>query len=217
MSILALAIGNLQPAKAQDSAADLTSGKTYARLLRAAKANPAGTDWVALRKAYAASPAYDPMTSSAPDLSVALRANDRQRVADIAVARTERHWVDLQAHLYAAAAERQLGNIEAANLHHAVAAGLFHAIMASGNGASPQSAFVVLSTSEEYALLTVMRVRSTGQSLIRDGGHAYDRLSIVGPDGRSLMMYFNVDTSLARETAIVTGRAKPVADADLPL
>lgn len=195
-------------------------GRTYRRMLDAALANPTATDWAALRQAYAASPAYDPFVGlkpGAPNAIAAMSKGDWQGAASIAEAAAAENTMDLRAQLNAAIADRHIGRIADADMHHAITMGLVNAILATGNGATPQAAFHVLGTSEEYVVLNVMHMRRGSQALVPLDGHTYDRLSCTHiPDGRPGDVWFNVDVSFAGEKAVSLGQRQPIPQNDLP-
>jgi hypothetical protein len=195
-------------------------GRVYRRMLDAALANPAAADWAALRQAYAASPAYDPFVGEkpgAPNAIAAMSRGDWQGAASIADAAAAANTMDLRAQLNAAIADRHVGRLADADRHHAITMGLMHAILATGNGATPQTSFHVLGTSEEYVVLDVMHMRRGRQALVHLDGHAYDQLSCTHiPDGVPGDVWFNIDVSLAGETSVVTGQRHPIPQSDLP-
>jgi hypothetical protein len=67
-------------------------------------------------------------------------------------------------------------------------------VRGDGDGRSMEKAFVVISTDEEYALLSILGLRPGGQSLMQGGGHAYDRLDAVDPKtNQKYEFYFQID------------------------
>ena len=195
-------------------------GLAYRRMLDAALANPAAADWAALRQAYAASPAYDPFAGlkpGAPNAVAAMGRGDWQGAASIADAAAAANTMDARAQFNAAIADRHVGRIADADRHRSIAVGLVRAITASGNGATPQTAFHVLGTSEEYVVLDAMHVRRGGQALVPLDGHHYDKLNGTHmPDGQPAVVWFNIDVSFAGENSVVTGQRHPVPQSQLP-
>ncbi len=195
-------------------------GRSYRHMLDAALANPAAADWSALRQAYADSPAYDPFAGlkpGAPNAMAAMGRGDWQGAAGIADAAAAANTMNLRAQLNSAIADRHVGRVADANLHHDIAIGLVHAIIATGNGATPQTAYHVLGTSEEYVVLDAMHMRRGTQALVRLDGHYYDRLTCTHlPDGQPATVWFNIDVSFAGETSVTTGQRHPVPQSDLP-
>jgi len=56
------------------------------------------------------------------------------------------------------------------------------------------TAFVVISTDEEYALFSALGLRVTAQALINEKGHNYDKMTAVDPKtNETLIYYFNID------------------------
>ena len=108
--------------------------------------------------------------------------------------------MDLRAQLFAEAANRQLGRITIAEIHGAIAKGIIDAILSSGDGHTPQTAYQVLAIREEYLLLDQLGLKPTGQALIKKNGHAYDRISAVRLSGDAPQdVFFNIDLLLAQE------------------
>ena len=196
--------------------ADIAAGRAYHRLLDAAKSNPAASDWGALRDAYAKSPAFDPLvggpTPAARDLAQAVRSEQWALAAERAQAAASANWMDLRAHLYGGIANRKLGNMAAAAVHEAAAQGIVREIRASGNGRTKQTAYRALAVSEEYALLNLAGLTFRQQALVQEGGHAYDRMTCVTPEGATVDVFFRIDQLFARETDMVLGKASPVPD-----
>ena len=96
--------------------------------------------------------------------------------------------VDIDAHLATAIALKELGSPLESQHHVRWFRGLVDSILASGDGRTAQTAFVVISVPEEYSLLRALRMRPTGQSL--EPGWI-DRLSFVSDKGATGVMYFN--------------------------
>ena len=72
--------------------------------------------------------------------------------------------------------------------------GLLDSIRKSGDGKTSDAAFVVISTDEEYVLLNFLGLRATGQALINEKGHSYDKMTAVDPKtNETVVYYFNID------------------------
>ena len=103
----------------------------YAQMLAVAQIDPAGTDWTALRAAYAASPAYDPTTGDGPAMRDCIAATNTENwpeaaaEAQIAI---NQNFMDLRAHIFAVRTETELGNAAAANREAPIAIGMLHTI-----------------------------------------------------------------------------------------
>jgi Domain of unknown function (DUF4919) len=103
-------------------------------------------------------------------------------------------FVDINAHLIASAAYKEMGNTEKGKFHRYVADGLIKSILSSGDGKSQETAFKVISTDEEYVILRVYGLIPQSQSLLSANGHYYDRLDAVNREtNEKVSLYFNID------------------------
>jgi len=201
-TLVLLALVALAPsiALADDAGADAR----YQALLAAAKSGTAPVDWKALRFAYADTSAFDVFGTR-------LSAARKQAISDYsardfngALAQTklmlDQDFVDPEAHLFAAAAYDRLGQPADAERERAIARGLLDSIGA-GDGKTSATAFTVIAVNEEYELMRSMGVKVAQQSLINQGGHAYDLLAGTGPTGAEASYYFLIDRVMAAESA----------------
>lgn len=178
------------------------SAPSYNELLERAKRGDRDLDYQALRYAYAASPGYHPYGGSLRALKTAMgkayREKDCARVNGEAAKILEIDYVDIDAHMLADLCFRQLGDTARAEFHRAAARGLMRSILQSGDGKSPESAFVVIAVDEEYSLIGAMSLKVQKQSLVNRDGHAYDRMDVTGADAdKADVLFFNVDRPLS--------------------
>ncbi|MCL4239129.1 MAG: DUF4919 domain-containing protein [Anaerolineae bacterium] len=169
----------------------------YDELLAAAQASPAGADFHTLRMAYARSGAYAPYTfnrASVQMLHQALTARDLDAALEAAHDLLSANYLDIEAHMVADYVHTLRGSGEQAAYHRAFAQGLIGAILATGDGRSQDTAFIVLSTAEEYTVLRLLGYQSTMQRLVREDNHAYDVLhGRHTKTGQEVDFYFNID------------------------
>jgi hypothetical protein len=78
-----------------------------------------------------------------------------------------------------------------------MARGLMDSILASGNGATAQTAFVVIAVDEEYSAIAKLSLKSGRQRLLKNDGHRFDVLDVTDKDGRTSTLYFNIDRLFA--------------------
>jgi len=178
------------------------SAPSYNELLARAKRGDRDLDYQALRYAYAGSPGYDPYGGSLRALKTAMgkayREKDCLRVTGEAAKILEIDYVDIDAHMLADLCFRQLGDTARAEFHRAEARGLMRSILQSGDGKSPENAFVVIAVDEEYSLIGAMGLKVQKQSLVNQDGHAYDRMDVTGADAdKAGVLFFNVDRPLS--------------------
>jgi hypothetical protein len=198
------------------TAAQIAAGQTYRAMLEAAQNDPSHMDWSALRQAYAASPAYDPASGnglSMRETNMAAARGDWAQVVTLAEAETRRNWMNMPAHFLAQNAYLHLGNQAAASPHTLVANAFVHGLVSGGNGRTPQTAFSVLGTAEEYIVLSALHGRMQKQELRQIDGHWFDILTFVKPPAVTPgQLYFAIDTMFARESALATGATLVTVD-----
>jgi hypothetical protein len=76
--------------------------------------------------------------------------------------------------------------------------GLARSIIASGDGRSPETAMVVIDIQEEYDVMGVLGLRSSRQGLTSHEGRPMDQHTVVGADGGSFPMFFDVSLPFSR-------------------
>ena len=96
--------------------------------------------------------------------------------------------MDLDGQFLRAIALKETGRQEESDLHLAWYKGLAESVLSSGDGRTPQSAWVVISVYEEYAVLRGLRVKPVSQQLL-DGN--IDAVEVERRDGQRLTLYFD--------------------------
>lgn len=71
--------------------------------------------------------------------------------------------------------------------------GFIASMLATGDGEGPESAYIVISTTEEYTLMEYLGFKVSGQFLSEHNGHYFDILSGITPSGEEKQVYFNID------------------------
>ena len=174
--------------------------ETYDEMVARVRGGDAAVDYRALRDAYAASPQYSPYGGS-DDEKKAMRdgflAGDCAKVLQAAEAVLTANFVDIQAHMLSATCHERGGDQVKGALHKAVAKGLLDSILASGDGKTTKTAFIVVSVDEEYVVLSTLGWHMTAQSLISDDGHAFDAMQATSRTGESATFYFQIDRLMA--------------------
>jgi hypothetical protein len=170
--------------------------KTYEALLEKAKKGEGTVDYGALRFAYFETPEYSPMEGMTVYRALwgAAAQSNWPEAAKQAEAVLAKNYVDVNAHMVAHVAYRQQGDEEKAKLHRRWADGLLDSIRSGGDGKTPQTAWHVISISEEYAVFRALNLRPVGQALVRADDHAYDEIRVIDPQTNAeVKYYFNVD------------------------
>jgi hypothetical protein len=170
--------------------------KKYEALLEKAKRGEGAVDYGALRLAFFETEDYSPLAGMMvyrPLWGLVGQSNWAEAVK-LADSVLEKNYVDANAHMVAYIARRELKEEEKAALHRRWAEGLLESIKTGGDGKSPQTAWHVISISEEYAVLRSMNLNPVGQALVNDKGHSYDVMTVTDPQSRAeSRFFFNVD------------------------
>jgi hypothetical protein len=183
-------------ATALQAAQDRVSPKQeFQALLERVKKSDASVDFARMRQLQTQLDDYKPygdVESHPLALLKAGSAEGAQRLVDQMLAR---NYLDLEAHFAGAEIADTRKDSAAAAHHRYVIQGVFDSILKSGDGKSPETAYVVVTLSEEYALMGHLGLRVGGQSLIHDEeGHSYDQLQGVDAKGKPTReVYFNID------------------------
>ena len=169
---------------------------TFDNLLAAAQRDPSAADLHALRMAYTRSPDYRPYTHDTEHLDAlraALRQNDLEAALEAVQHLLNYNYLDIEAHMSADYLYLRQDDADRSAYHRAFAKGLLDAILATGNGRSMESAFIVISVPEEYTVLKVLKLKPAQQALIQHKGHWFDMFDVQHPDTGSFKLYFNID------------------------
>src|SRR5450830_1605646 len=166
--------------------------QSYDDLLAQAKQNATAVDFTALRYAYAESTQYNPYDPNDAEL-YKFMVNAMKHAQAI----LEKNYVRINAHVASAICYRQLNQAQAAAHHDAMARGLMDSILASGNGATAQTAFVVIAVDEEYSAIAKLGLKSVRQRLLKNDGHRFDVLDVTDKVGRTSTLFFNIDRLFA--------------------
>jgi len=200
IALLALSASSLnaqpKPAPAP-SPAPAQNSRSFADLLQRAKNGDATVDFRELRIAYTETKEYNPYRSARDErqkMFAALNANQYEQAREFAEIILAQNFLDLNGQFGAFVSYRELGNAPKTTLHKFLFEGLVHSVENSGDGKSPETAFMVISVDEEYVLLNWRGLRATEQSLVNQNGHVYDLMKAVNTKtNETVSYYFNID------------------------
>ncbi len=107
----------------------------------------------------------------------------------------ERDNLDIATHINCERIAMCLDDAEKYRYHSFMASGLTESILDSGDGRSIETAYTVISTREEHAILKKLHLDNpVEQALIEDGDHFYDLICVTDVTGKdTLKLYFNID------------------------
>jgi Domain of unknown function (DUF4919) len=169
----------------------------YAGLRDKVKGGDLSVDFKRLRISYAGSPERRQAKDTEDQKKTmiqAINAKDFTKAVKNAEVVLENDYADMDAHFAEYLAYRELDDGKQAEFHRSVFDGLIRSIFDSGDGKTPETAYVVISVDEEYVLLRVLHLSPAGQSLLHEKGHSFDLLEAKDPKtGGTINLYFNVD------------------------
>jgi hypothetical protein len=183
----------------QDPSKPGTTGKDteYANLLATVKGGDTAIDFKSLRMAYAGSSGYSSLgvdSKMRMKLIETVKAKKFDDVAKVAQEILKTNFLDMITHVYAATAYQSLKDKKKADYHQAVYLGLINSIVTGADGESPKTAYTVISVDEEYAVLNAYGLQRTANTVLDEGGHKYDVLTVTDKTtGVTSKVYFNID------------------------
>ena len=171
--------------------------RSFAALLERAKKSDATLDFKELRMAYTETADYSPYggeRETRKKMFASLNAREFDAAVESAEKILAKNYVEINAHFVAYVAHRESGRAEKATFHKFMFDGLVKSITGSGDGKTAETAYVVITTDEEYTLFNILGLRPAGQSLITQNGHSFDRMTATNPKTNETVVYFfNID------------------------
>lgn len=169
----------------------------YAALLARVQGGDLSVDFKKLRFSYMESPERrqgKDTSAEEKEMWALLNGKDYKKAIEKADVVLANEFVNLDGHFVEYRAYEGLQNDAQSGFHHSVFLGLLKSITDSGDGQSLDTAYVVISTHEEYVLLQIRGLNPKTQDLVRDHGHSYDVLQAIDPETqKTVKLYFNVD------------------------
>ncbi len=194
--VLVLAACLLLPVLLQAAENQADPKQEFQALLERVKKSDASVDFARMRHLQTLLDDYHPYGADIEAHPLAILQGGNAAGAQALVDRMlEANYLDLEAQFAAAEVADKRGDKAAAVHHRYVLQGVLDSILHSGDGKSPETAFVVVTLTEEYALMNHLGLRVAGQSLLNDdAGHSYDLLQGVDGKGKPVReVYFNID------------------------
>ena len=171
--------------------------KRYAALLSRVKSFDRSVDFKALRHASVHDADYGPYggdTEREKTMLAALRDKEYEKALEYALSLLDENYMDIDAHSVCQIAYGEMKQLERSEYHGFVVDGLIESLLASGDGKTPETAYVAISIKEEYVALDVLGLQVQEQSLMGAAGHEYDLFKVRNPaTGEVSALYFNVD------------------------
>lgn len=184
------------PAGAQTQAA---KDAEYQGMLRRLRAGDHSINFTKMRHLWTHTSSYRPYAGALEERSVmiAFGSGKYREVLRLSAEIQKQNYLNLLSHMLSSGAHARLGNSEAKRYHDFVARGVILSLRRSGDGRTIATAFKIVSFTEQRRLLQMLKLRKTGQSLVRANGRAYDRVTVKSAR-RDGVVYFDVTPLLTR-------------------
>lgn len=167
----------------------------YESLVGRLRAGDTLVDYTALRMAYAKTPGYKPYPVRWDENRAMLEALERRRFGEVrtlADSILSSNYADPDAHLGAMGAAYSRGDSARGQFHGAVYRGLIRSI-GSRSGRSLDSAIVVISVHEQYALLRARGLERTRVVIFPCGRSMCDQMEVIDRrSGAKALLYFDI-------------------------
>jgi hypothetical protein len=176
--------------------------------------SPATVDFGKLRNEYGARADFDVVCDDGKlsrDMISAMNGVKADELLDLTSQRLNKCPIDIIAHLYRGSAFKKLGQMIEAGIHFQWVTGLVQSVLSTGDGKTPQTAWVTISLAEERAILGFLRLRMISQTLVTNPYR--DRIEAVAVDGAKQVVYFFPEAHFSR-LAKNLGVPNPAANAN---
>ena len=126
-----------------------------------------------------------------------MKAGETQAACDSAIKALERNAASASNQFDAMQSARMLNKEPEAAEHEKIMNALLDSIENDGDGKTPETAYLAVTTPEEYILLLLrLKHTATKQSLITQHGHGYDKLDYATESGDTASVWFQIDVQM---------------------
>ena len=152
------------------------------------------SDYVMMYIGYALSGLYHPKPQNEMEDSISslLRANNFVAVKALAKNYLQYNPISFSANMDLGLAYQQSKRTDSAKIYLYRGIHIFRAIAITGNGYSPDSAFIVTGGKDPYVLMGILKLHSRKTEILRKDGSSYKVMNIVMGKKQIKKMYFNV-------------------------
>jgi len=197
------------------SAAMADPAGDYAALITAAKDGDPGTDYTAMRQAYAMVADYDPFGEKTNilmrDGQAAYVAKNCKTALEKFKAAIALNFTLSDAHALSADCLEQAGDKAGEAREEAIAQGLFNSLISSGDGNSPATAFRIVTMHEETVILAVAGVNGTKKTVITTDQGPVEKIDITDQQtGKKGAVFFNTGV-VVLASAMQKAKSRPPA------
>ncbi len=160
--------------------------------------NGESNDFFTLRMAYAKTKDYSPYETDISDSLKKVRKliDSTQFDEGLSILEyiQEYNFVNISSHLYSGYIYKELGDSIKSDFHYSIYEGLLNSIYESGDGITHKTAYIVITTKEEYAFLAWFGLQPNHQILISSDGYSFDLMKVTDPNtNEEYEIYFNIE------------------------
>lgn len=170
----------------------------YRQLVGRVKKGDATVDFVKLRDAFWQWLNDAKNQTKAPNRDAmveAFKKQDYAKAAELAEVVLDYEFINRGLHLATEDAYRKVGDTAKADYHRDIAQKLMQALLSTGDGKTPETAYRVFSVREEYQIMDYLGYAPGSQALLSINNKPYDLLS--GTDkktGKGVQVYFDISS-----------------------
>ncbi|HAV77566.1 MAG TPA: hypothetical protein DCX53_09470 [Anaerolineae bacterium] len=169
----------------------------YMILLEQVKRSDPDFDFTKLRWTFAQTENYDPYNIDNSELISSMYDaydnNDFQLAVELASRILEKNYLLPDPHFILLQSYQALGDQQNAEFHNYFLRGIISSIAESGNGRSPETAFIVIQIEEEHFMLTILGLQDSDQSFVEENGVPYDIFTGIAADtNEQTTVYFDI-------------------------
>jgi uncharacterized protein DUF4919 len=193
---LSVALGQHTEQNLKSATDELATRQAYQTMVQKVKAGDSTVDFVELIAAASDWDLSSKTVISAPNRDVmveAFKKKDYKKATDLAEQVLDYEFTNRSLHRATENAYIKLGDKARAEFHHNIAEKLLSAILSTGDGQSPQTAYCVQGIREEYVIMDHFGYEVSSQAYLGSGESTYDMLSGVDRKSKkAVSLYFDI-------------------------
>ena len=195
---------NLNLSAVQTKKPELSKMPKYESLLKKVKKGNKEINYFDFRMSFTRSKDYKPsnpeLDSLRKKMIQELNSKEYKNAIKLADSILSKEYIDMYAHYTCYYAYTAMGDTVKASFHVFIMDRLLNSIIESGDGKSKESAFLIISSNEEYFLIFIYKLQVTEKSFTNLNGEPIDVFKAVDPETKdSFELYFNTSLMINDE------------------